>query len=198
MSELPKHLIEYSPIPDVPELGPAMRKLLPQQRAFVLAFVDLGGGRKGSEAARKSGYGGANPHSVRIQAWRLLHDSDVLTAIKEVAEKRISANAALAADIFLEIAQDPTHKDRFKAAEKLAALSGIVVVERKEVAHTHKLDDKAAIQKIVDLARRMNMDPAALLGNRYVEAEFVPVTVVPALTDDREPAMSSEGLEDLL
>lgn len=186
----------YEPVTDTRKMGPAMVALEPKQRAFVLAFVDTGG-QDATKAARMAGYGGDNPQSVRVTAHRLTHDAKVLEAIREVADSRIRSEALMAMEVIVEIAKDPTHKDRFAAAKEIANRSGLMVVQKSEVVHRTE-DEADKIKRIIALARGLGVDPRQLLGSAGVvldaDFEVVSTTALPA----PEPEGSTDGLEDLL
>jgi hypothetical protein len=184
----------YEPVTDTRGLGDAMLALNPQQRAFVLAYVETGG-QDQTRAAHLAGYGGTD-NSRRVQAHRLAHDDKVLRAIREVADKRVRSGALLGAEVVLEIAKDPTHKDRFKAAQSLMDRSGMLVPTKVEHEHIHRTEaDDERIARLIGVARQLGMDPRQLLGSVgvTVDAEFKVVDTTPA-----PPEMSAAGLEDLL
>lgn len=179
-------------------MGPALAKLLPQQRAFVRALIATGGGDN-TKAARLAGYGGTNPQSAHVQASRLAHNPKVVEAIREEAERTIRASVALGAGVLVEIAKDAMHKDRFKAANALLDRGGMLLVQKSEVLHHHLTDEKSVTERITVLAERLGLDPVLLLGNvgspvgrlaslsgPVVDAEFTEVST------------GAEGLEDLL
>lgn len=191
----------YAPIPDSPELGAAMSAISPQQRAFVLAYVE-DGTRNASRAARVAGYGETSPTeeqaktAAKVGGWRLIHTAAILAAIKELAQARLDASAFQAANVLMEIAEDPTHKDRLKAAEMIMNRAGMIVVQESKVVHEHKVERRDSIlERIEALAAKHGLNADALLQRRIQEAE--PVTVK-ALPPPEEASMSAEGLEDLL
>lgn len=205
-------------------MGPAMRKLSPQQRAFVMAYLETG--LKATAAARLSGYGGENPQSVRVQAHRLTRNEDILAAIKELADRKVKTGAYIAMSVLLEIAQDPSHKDRYKAAVEIANRSGMIVAQKMEVEHKHEMDAKEVIAQLKAFAKELGLNERQVLGSAgYTDAQFelvsppvdIPVKspdadiphlseertqisdkALPQLTGPQEPAMSTAGLEDLL
>lgn len=165
----------YQPIADDPSHGPAMRAILPKQRAFVLALLDIGG-QDNSKAAGLAGYGGT-PGSTRVQAHRLAHDPAILEAIKEEANKRLHSGAILGASVLLEIAKDPLHKDRLKAANALLDRGGLMVATQHKVTVEHTAKDADVIQQIKAFAVELGIDPIKLLGSAgvVIDAEFTPV-----------------------
>lgn len=189
----------YLPIPDDPHHGPAFAKLSPQQRAFVMAYLETGA-RSATKAARLAGYaqGGAT-QSVRAAGHRLIQREDVLAAIKELADRKVKTGAYVAMSVLLEIAQDSTHKDRFKAAVEIANRSGMIVAQKVEHEHRVELTVKETVAQLKAFAKELGLNEKQVLGAAgYTDAEYEVVSDQRVLTDAREPAMSSEGLEDLL
>lgn len=179
-----------------------MTALEPQQRAWVLAYLETGC-RSATEAARLAGYApGGAPQSVRMAGHRLKNDEKVLAAIKELAEKRVKSGAYLAMSVLREIAEDPTHKDRFKAAVEMLNRAGMIVVQKQEVEHKHLMDAREVAAGIRQFAKELGLDETKLLGAAgYTDVDFEvvsPISDTPQLTAPEEPVMSSAGLEDLL
>lgn len=191
----------YEPVTDLTGLGEAMRAISPQQRAFVMAFID-GGACNAAAAARAAGYGSTSESpeqgalASRVAGWRLIHNERVLLAVKELAEGRLRSFAYRAANVLIEIADDPTHKDRFNAAKQLMAHGGLVVVQEHRVVHETKSETRTEIlERIKKIAEKHNLNADALIQRRFEEAEAVEVKTLPA---PAEPDMSADGLEDLL
>lgn len=176
----------YHPIQDTAGLGPAMSAITPQQRAFVRALIDSGGADN-TKAARLAGYSPDNPVATRTTAYRLAHDPKVTAAIREEAERTISASVALGARVLVEIAKDPMHKDRFKAANALLDRGGMLLVQKSEVSHIHTQDDKSVIDRIRVLADVLGIDAEVLLGQgspgRAHEVEVVQPRLGGPVTD---------------
>ena len=190
--------VAYPPIEAYAGMGPAMRKISPQQRAFVVALLETGG-QDHTKAARLAGYGGANPGSARVQAHRLMTADHILAAIREEAEKRISSHALLGAEVLVEIAKDVTHKDRMKAAVELMNRSGMLVAQKVEHEHVHRVEDDAdKVRRVAALATKLGLDPKELLGQAGVTVdanfEIVHTQALPAPVENG----SADGLEDLL
>lgn len=189
-------IVRYQPIPDGPDLGPAMRILNPKQRAFVTAIISTGG-RDAAAAARASGYSPDNPNAAKVTAHRLMHDERILAAIRECADRKVKGVAVRAIETMIEIMDDPTHKDRFAAAKEVANRAGLLVVEKVE--HVHRTEDEEEkVARIVRYAQQLGLDPRELLGSAgvVVDAEFKVIAQerLPAPVEDG----TSEGLEDLL
>lgn len=173
------------PIEDAEGLGPKMRALNPRQRAFVEAFV-LTGGQNGKQAAAMSGFGGTEG-SQRQAAHRLLHTQAILAAIKERADAQIRSNILVGTGVLVEIANDPTHKDRLKAATQLIDRGGLIIQQQLNVHVTDETSNSDVIDRIRTMAGKLGIDPAVLLGRfvgsktalpaplKVVDAEFTPV-----------------------
>lgn len=192
---------QFSPVQDSPELGTAMSAISPQQRAFVMAYVENATGNA-AQAARAAGYGANSPtdeaaaQAAKMSGWRLIHDEKVLAAIRELAQSHMEAKAFHAANVLVEIAEDPTHKDRLKAAELLMNRAGMLVVQEQRVVHEHRVESRSSIlDKIAVIAQRNGLDLNAVMAATGRKMEALPAPVTDATF---EPAPSSEGLEDLL
>lgn len=164
-------------VPPETELGPAMKELTLPQRAFVLAFADFGGTNQ-AEAARMAGYGSANDRQAAAdQAYALLRMPRILAALREEADKRLKGGAILAASVLSEIAMDVTHRDRYKAAVELLNRAGLVVEGvSRVIVEDHRTTEEIE-RRIVSLAQKLGIDPAKLLGNDVVDADFTEVDV---------------------
>lgn len=171
-----------------------MSALNPKQRAFVMAYVE-NGNANAAAAARAAGYGGDGTYeqqasTTRVTGWRLVHDKRVLEAIKELAQGYVTAAVYRAMSVLVEIAEDPTHKDRLAAAEKILNRAGMLVVAEQKITVEHRTTNRLELlERIKVLAEKTGTNVAHLLEDHTTDAEFTPV---------EEPAMSSEGLEDLL
>jgi hypothetical protein len=197
MSETAHTLDFYPPVADAEGMGPAMLKISPQQRAWVMAYLDAND-ENASGAARRSGYGKDSATPAQAQeaqkraGYRNVHSEDVLEAIRELAQEKFRISGFKAVAALMEIVKDPTHKDHFKAIERVLAQNGMVAALQVEHNHKHSLDEAQQIEKVVQLARRLGMDPRTLLGTagvEWVDAEFVDVTDQKVLTGPAEPDM---------
>ena len=109
-----------------------MRSLNERQQLFVEHYVSAGL-IDATAAAEAAGYSGASRNSLYVQAHRLTHDPKVGEAIKEVVGQRFNAALPVALQALLEIASDPSHKDRGNVAKFLAELAGFSPVKQIEV-----------------------------------------------------------------
>lgn len=193
----------YQPIEDTRGLSKEMRAILPKQRAFVISLIESGG-QNASKAARLAGYGNT-PTSSRVAAFRLMHDAKVLAAIKSEADRKIHASVLLGAQTLVEIASDPMHKDRLKAATQLLDRGGLLLATQHNVnvnVSTPEGDGQVVTQIRV-LAGQLGLDPEVFLGRagKGLPA-LAPPPVEEALDagfeDAEDTVPTSEGLEDLL
>ncbi len=178
-------------------IGPAMGKLTDLQRRWVYALVERGGNP--TEAARLAGYGAnaanklAQDNACAVAGHSNARSPKVQDAIREEAGHRLYSGALIGATVLMEIANDPAHKDRLKAAKLLLEHNGYQIIAETNIKVTHvSTDNKAVIAKIVELAAKLDMDPQKLLGQYgvTVDAEFKVVE------DARVP--TTAGLEDIL
>ena len=160
-------------------LGPAMLQLTEKQQRFVVTLLEQGG--RNETKAYMAAFG-CSAESANANAYRAKTPA-VMAAIAEEAARRLRAGAILGASVMIEIAEDPMHKDRFKAAGRLLDHAGLIVAT--EVKHT--IEDKRSNDEILRAIGRLAKDmghelPKALKD--VVDAEFV--------------EMSDEGLGDVL
>jgi hypothetical protein len=179
-------------VPDESALGPAMRACNVNQRAFVIALLETGGSSK-KLAAKMAGYGLSDNASGSAGSSLSRHPK-VLAALKEEADRRIRSGAVLAASVLLEIAEDPLHKDRFKAAQELLNRSGLIVETQHRVVVEDQRSTDEIERRILTLAEKLGIDPVKLLG--YVPATGGTDIIDGECTDVEDDG--SEGLEDIL
>ena len=132
-------------LPPDDDLGPAMLALPEQRRRFVIAYTQSVSGNA-TEAARLAGYSDSS-EGAKVAAHRLLHDERIVAAIQEWTERAVFGRGAyIGIQALIEIAADPEHRDRFKAADSLADRTGFarqtnhqVRVENADTRHTADL-----------------------------------------------------------
>jgi hypothetical protein len=142
---------------------PAMAALTVKQRAFVRAYIEYPT-VSSAQAARLAGYSDTSD-AAKVAAHNLLHNEKVLRAINEELDRRFRADAVIGRSVLIEIARDPSHPQRLRAAEALLDRGGFRTLseQRIKVEHTD-LGGEAMIERIRELALRLDMDPARLLG----------------------------------
>lgn len=149
--------------------GKAMAGLSDGRRKFVIAMMKQGvNPRAAPTAAAEAGF-----HS--FYGYELMRDEAILAALREEATKRLAGAALVGVNIMLDIAQDPTHKDRYRAAKDLAAINGFTAEQRIVVEHITE-DSKAQIRQIREMAGQLGMDARQLIeAAGIVDAEFTEV-----------------------
>ena len=152
-------------VPDESELGPAMLKLTPKQRAFVLELRH-GPAGYGSEvrAARAAGYGPSTDGGMRRIAHQVLHNSKVQDALREVGGKLIRAAAFGAIRNTEAIANDFKHRDCLRANLALLdrgfpAETFHTVLVQKTTPETLVIASEQVLARIAELAARAGLDP---------------------------------------
>lgn len=170
--------------------GPAMGELTDKQRAFVIALLENGGNK--TRAAMEA-YGYATD-SARSAGYQISRNAKVIKALKEEADRRVRVEAVLAIQTMVDIMNDPTHKDRFRAAVEIANRSGLQVIQQHEVIH-HNADAPEMIRRIEVLAKNLGIDSRKLLGSAGVvtDAEFTEVDNVEVLKS--EPSKNEDVIE---
>lgn len=147
-----------------------MASLSEQHRDFVLRLMELGPSKRASaKAAKDVGFSSLN-------GYKLMRDERILAAIREEATKELAGAALIGVKVMIEIAQDRDHKDRLKAAEKLAAINGFTAEQRIVVEHISP-DNKGMIAEIRSMAAQLGLDPKQLISaTGFIEdAEFTEV-----------------------
>lgn len=178
-------------VPDESHLGPAMKALPAARRRFVVALLDTGG-TNNTRAAGLAGYGGTEA-ARKVAGHRLAHHPKVQAAIREEANKRLHSGSILGASVLMEIAANPQHKDRYKAAVELLNRGGLIVETQHRVTVTDERSDDEIKARVVLLAEKFGMDPAKLLG-----ASASSVKTEPDVVDaEFEEVGTDAGLEDL-
>jgi Terminase small subunit len=153
------------------DYGPAMRALTDKQQRFVVAMIETGTWNM-TECARIAGYSG-NDNTMKQRAFELTHSQKIADALEEMVRKSLKSGAAIAQRVLFEIALDPTHKDRLKAAENLLNRSGLHAMTEHKMTVTHTMDDKEMIARIRNLAGTLGLDAQKLIGTAgVVEGEF--------------------------
>lgn len=168
----------------------------------MVAFLETGPQENATGAARAAGYGASSATEEQRQTackttgHRLRHDPRVLDAIQELAKDRFRIVAHRATEELVAMIDNNDPKVKLKAIDMVLARTGLGAAQQIDVNHRHDvtgMDDKQMIRRIAQLAQDQGMDPIKLLGSRgvVIDAEF-------EVVQDKEPAMSSAGLEDLL
>ncbi len=156
------------------ETGPAMKELTVPQRNFVMHYA-ASGGENATEAARRAGYG-TNADTQAVIASNMLRQPRILAALRELADQRLRGGAILAASVLVQIAQNPLHRDQYKAAVELLNRAGLVVEGvSRVIVEDHRTVEEIE-RRIIDLSDRLGVDYKRLLGT--VQAQDVDFTEV--------------------
>ncbi len=151
--------------------GKAMAALNDRQRAFVQSMVQQGANPKAaSKAAADAGF-------APVYGYELMRHEGILAALREEATKRLVGAALVGVNVMLDIANNPTHKDQYKAAKDLAAINGFTAEQRIMVTHVTE-DTKGQMNQIREMATQLGLDPKQLIaaaGIIEVEGEFTEV-----------------------
>ena len=194
------HLVTYTPhgkmrLPDMGDYGPALRKLVPRQQKFVLAYL-AGGGQNATQAYCDAGYGG-NRDTAKVNSYKLLHDEKVVAAIVEESRKAVAADTPYARHVVREVLDSPhlAAKDRLRAAEMILNRGGLHATSEHKVSVEHKMDHGQLVAKLKLLAADCGLDADKLLRQAGVQAVEADFTEVPLIEVDQTVGM--EGLEDM-
>ncbi len=150
--------------------GRAMASLSPERKKFVQAMIALGPNKKASQmAAAAAGF--TNP----VYGYELMRDENIIAALREEATKQLTGAALLGVQVMMEIAQDITHKDRYKAAKDLAAINGFTAEQKIVVEHIDK-DGKALLAQVKAMAEELGLDPRQMVAAAgIIDADFTEV-----------------------
>ena len=156
-----------------------MRALNERQRLFVIA---LRGQRRrnNTAAARAAGYSTNSPGALRVRAHGLAHNEAVVAALQEEAQRHLDGSSLLAADVLVQIANDPKEKTKERRAAATAILDRSGHGASQNINVNKTVTDRtgsAMAARIEALAKRLGLDPAVLLGvNAPVPMKLIDVT----------------------
>jgi hypothetical protein len=193
------------PINESGDLHPDLVACTPQERVFIQTYCE-GGGTYGSIAAavRAAEYGteSSSAKSIGNIGQRLLQYPRIVAGIAAYTKTQIRSLAPLAVAAVRTIVDDPTHKDRLKAANSI--LERIDPVVTKHEVTVEHIDHNA---ELIKLLRKDKADGAS---RDFLEKRFGPIGLARleemlSIEDQRSKPIdvefeevSSEGLEDLL
>lgn len=186
----------YAPIPDEPGMPEAYAKISPMQRAWLQAFLDAGD-ENATAAARRAGYGKEDGtpdqknNACKTAGHRNIHDPAIQAAIRELAHERFRVAGYQAAAALMALVKDPSHKDHFKALERVLAQNGMIAAVQIEHNHNVKVTEQDQVERLMVLAKQLGMDPKVLLGSAGVilDAEFEVIPSPKQLTAQVEDDM---------
>lgn len=158
-------------LPDEGVLGPAMRALpTDRMRLFVVAMHELAarGENSMAEAAKAAGYGTPTTtlNAYQVTGHRLAHDERVQLAMREEGERRLGALVPIGTGILAKMARDDDLKPniRLKAIGMILNRAGLPEVSEHRVKTERVLSDTEKVDKIIDIANKLGLDPRKLLG----------------------------------
>lgn len=172
------------------DLTPAMLGLTEMQQRFVVALVEVGGNQ--TRAALLAGY--KNGSGLTGTASVLASDPRVQAALHEVSLGRLHGGKVLAVSKLVELCDSNDEKVAMKAALAIMDRTGLHATSEHHVKTEDKSKtDEAMIERILQLSRKLKLDPQLLLGQagihgEIVDGEFVVVQEAPAATEEWETA----------
>jgi phage terminase small subunit len=137
-----------------------MDTLTQKQRAFVDAFVQLGGKHQ-EKAALAAGYSKSGAASI---ASHLLRRPDVLAYLKHVAETRVKAGIVRSVEVLETLRDDVSisPETRRKCAEVLLGHAGLIVARVSETTIRVEETRDQQIAEVLRLCKANGVDPAVL------------------------------------
>jgi hypothetical protein len=150
------------------QLGPAMRALPNNEwRLFCYALVTGPGGYgKYTAAARAAGLGkNSTPSNLGKFAWQLAHDSRMIAAVAEMAQKYLRGAHPEAVNALHNMIRDPGHRDHGRAV--LALLDRVdPIVSKQNIEVTHRIldPDQEALEELQAL-RQLGVSREKMIEN---------------------------------
>lgn len=185
---------------DGAEYGPAMRKLPPRQRQFVLAYMAMGGQAREhvTRAYFEAGYRATTPETARVNARRILRSTEVQAALIEEGRRALAASGAIAVDVVEEIMTDITapRKDRLSAAKLVMDRGGLHGMSEHKTTVAHELSEDQMLLQITQISKRLGVDPAKLLGDELAKKYIGHEPAAPTI--DADFVEYDPELDDLL
>jgi hypothetical protein len=178
------------------KMGPKMAKLTPKMRGFVLAIMAQGD-RNATQAAATAGYSAKSHGSLKGQAHMLWHDERIQEAIHEEAHKRLKGLLPMAVNVVASIMENTQEAGatRLKAATITMDRAGLHAVSEKINTDGGVADDPDRLNRIMALARGLNMPLADFIGQRLAQRQL---EKQPVITEADYVETSIEGLEGLI
>lgn len=152
------------------------RKLTQKQRRFLHHYLSLGG-VNATRAAVLAGYEGGRD-GASVTAHRLLRNPVILSELRDLAEKKLKANVAMAASVLEELATSAKNEAvRLKAAETLLDRGGLMLatISKHEITVTNSRTDKELLERVEQLTRELG------LGAKVIEQPPPQIQPLPAI-----------------
>jgi len=152
-------------LPDMKQLGPAMRALVPRQQAFVDCYLNHG---IATRAYLEAGYSGDQKY-IKQEAYRLLHQDNVQAALQEQCRKRIVTTGPMTIGALEEIANPDNAgsyaaKDRLRAIELLMNRGGLHATSEHKVTVEHKPDAAMLLKRLEAVGKTYGLDVSPLMA----------------------------------
>jgi phage terminase small subunit len=159
-------------IPDDADEIPSLAALPnDRERRFVKFMIQSGGNK--TLSAMMAGYSPNNRDAAAVTGFNLAKRPRIAAAITDLCRVVLGSDGIAAATAaYLEIARDPTHKDRAKAVSKLVDLA-FPPTQRVEVEHNdwrQKQAEKIEFAKQVSLERGIPIEN--ILGPNHISRDF--------------------------
>lgn len=139
---------------------PELKRLKPEYQRFVWQWTH--NGCSVSRAAASIGYSVNAGNSI-------LKRQEVIDAITALTDRMLHSAAIPAILAVEEIVKDPLHKDRLKAAAMILNRTGWPEVQEHRVKVEKVPDEAAMMQAAIDLAKKLGIDPASLVGRTALQ-----------------------------
>jgi hypothetical protein len=154
---------------DLAQFGPAMQALPNDRwRRFVIAMCEQGklSYQAAAMTADPEGWG-QNPSAAKQAGHDIAHDERTQAAIREEGQRRLGTGVALATATLLQFIEKDmlAPRDRMMAIKMLLNRSGLPETTEHKVTHAKELSEAEKMDQIVDLAKKLGVDPQTLLGN---------------------------------
>jgi phage terminase small subunit len=138
-----------------------------RQSAFVLAYVESGGGPgSAATAAQAAGYAPTSRAAARVRGHELLRNPKVMEALRNELTRRLNAAATLGVNVLMELAADKNTP----AATRLSAAKDLIDRGYGPVASRWKVDH--TVRSIEDIIA--DLDTFDDGSERYIDAEYWP------------------------
>ena len=179
-------------IPSDDELGPHMRRLNERQKKYVIAYLMNPSSTGHTQAAIDAGYGNGKYEHAKQQAWLLSHNPKVLAALKEEADRRMKFGIIIAASRLIEIVEDKSHKDNFKAVVETLNRGGLIVETQHRVITENDDSLLSVVERVKKQALALGLDPVQLLATIGMTLDDNGEVIQNQKADPREGAVDAE------
>lgn len=161
--------------PPPEDLGPAMLALTPQQRRFVVGWIQSRG-KNAAAVARASGYSDIK-EGAKVRAFEVLHSPKVMRALHEEAGRRLDGMAAIAVAVLEQNLASSDIKARQAAADSILDRTGYPRRSEQAIEHEDKRPQRSYEQLLSAVAQKLRQHNVvqALPPPDVKDAEFTEV-----------------------